>query len=272
MRANFGTDLNQRAQRLVDVLTTGKEYVEELMRENERLHRNVAVLEGSVSSHQSEAARFQEQLQAQNLDRERAVTRLGRVEEENRDFAGRCVEMEQLHSNLANLYVASHQLHSTLDFKEVLQIVQEIVINFIGSECFAVLLLDEETGELRTIAAEGDALVPGIAGMTVRMGEGKLGQVTSTGESYFAREAFGQNAGTDHPLAAVPLKIKEKTIGLLVVYQLLQQKRAFSTTDYELFSLLAGQAATAIFSAKLYSDAERKLNTIQGFLESLTSA
>jgi hypothetical protein len=39
--------------------------------------------------------------------------------------------------------------------------------------------------------------------------------------------------------------------------------------DYELFTLLAGHAATALFSAKLYSTSERKLNTLQGFLDML---
>ena len=37
----------------------------------------------------------------------------------------------------------------------------------------------------------------------------------------------------------------------------------------ELFTLLAGHAATAIFSAKLYSTSARKLTTLQGFLELL---
>jgi GAF domain-containing protein len=265
-------DLNLRAQRLVDVLTTGREFVEEMIRENERLHRNLGVLESSISAHQNEASRLREQLQAECDQRERVNLRLKRAETENREFANRHVEMEQQGSNLANLYVASHQLHSTLDFKEVLQIVQEIVINFIGSECFALLLVDEETGEFRSIVTEGSSVLQDISCLTVTAGSGRLGQVVSTGESYFAEGNFDHIAGIDRPLAAVPLKIKDRVIGLLVIYRLLEQKRTFSRTDYELFSLLAGQAATAIFSAKLYSDAERKLNTIQGFLDSLTSA
>ena len=47
-------------------------------------------------------------------------------------------------------------------------------------------------------------------------------------------------------------------------------KKAFADVDYELFTLLAGHAATAIFSSRLYSDSERKLSTIQGFLDLLT--
>ena len=47
---------------------------------------------------------------------------------------------------------------------------------------------------------------------------------------------------------------------------------ALSAVDYELFSLLAAHAATAIFSSKLYSQSERKLNTIQSFLDLLTTS
>jgi hypothetical protein len=64
---------------------------------------------------------------------------------------------------------------------------------------------------------------------------------------------------------------KEHVIGLISIYRLLQQKDSFSAVDYELFSLLAAHAATAIFSSKLYSQSERKLNTIQSFLDLLTT-
>ena len=75
----------------------------------------------------------------------------------------------------------------------------------------------------------------------------------------------------ERPIAAVPLKIKEHVIGLIAIYKLLQQKISFTAVDYELFTLLAAHAATAIFSSKLHSQSERKLNTIQSFLDLLTT-
>ena len=67
----------------------------------------------------------------------------------------------------------------------------------------------------------------------------------------------------------IPLKIKDSTIGVISINKLLVQKTSFTTMDYELFTLLAGHAATAIFSAKLYSTSTRKLTTLQGFLDML---
>jgi hypothetical protein len=55
-----------------------------------------------------------------------------------------------------------------------------------------------------------------------------------------------------------------------VIYRLLQQKDGFSALDNELFTLLAGHAATAIFASRLYAQSERKLSTIQGFIDLLT--
>ncbi|HEU4520984.1 MAG TPA: GAF domain-containing protein, partial [Thermoanaerobaculia bacterium] len=193
-------------------------------------------------------------------------------EEENKDFASRYHEIEEQNNNLANLYVASYQLHSTLDFREVIQIVQEIVINLIGAEAFAILLLDEKTGELKTIAWEGEDVMPGVSSVETQLGTGLLGDVAQSGDSYYTTDDLEDTTITlERPLAAVPLKIKEHVIGLIVIYRLLQQKDAFSAVDYELFSLLAAHAATAIFSSKLYSQSERKLNTIQSFLDLLTT-
>lgn len=238
-----------RAEKFLELFNKGKEFTEELLRENERLRYRLGNLEGEVRDLQE---RFQE------------------VEQENKDFASRYVEIEEQNNNLASLYVASYQLHSTLDFREVIQVVQEIILNLIGAKSFAILLLDENTNELRTIACDGEEVVPGLEKISVRLGEGVLGGVAKSGESYYLpQDASGVTL--ERPLAAVPLKIKEHVIGVIAVYKLLVQKDAFSAVDYELFALLAAHASTAIFSAKLYSQSERKLNTIQSFLDLLTT-
>lgn len=259
-----------RAEKFLEIFNKGKEFTEDLLRENQRLRYRNATLEASAGP-MDEVQRLRDQL-AQLADENRRIQqRFTEVEEENRDFASRYIEIEEQNNNLANLYVASYQLHSTLDFREVIQIVQEIVINLVGAEAFAILLLDEKTGELRTIACEGDDVMPGVESVSIRLGEGILGEVAQTGQSYYISHEDDDRVTLDKPLAAVPLKIKDHVIGLIAIYKLLQQKDAFTAVDYELFSLLAAHAATAIFSSKLYSQSERKLNTIQSFLDLLTT-
>jgi GAF domain. len=269
-------DVHKKAEKFLDLFNKGKEFTEELLRENQRLRFRVASFEGTdgggTGSH-DEIQRLRDQVQQLVEENRRLTARFQEVEEENKDFANRYIEIEEQNNNLANLYVASYQLHSTLDFREVIQIVQEIIINLIGAESFSILLLDEKTNELRTIASEGEDTVPGVSQLSARLGEGILGRVAKTGEShYINQDEEGGEVGIDKPLAAVPLKIKEHVIGLIVIFRLLQQKDSFSAVDYELFSLLAAHAATAIFSSKLYSQSERKLNTIQSFLDLLTTS
>ena len=260
-----------KAEKFLEIFNKGKEFTEELLRENQRLRFRLASIETEAVPPE-EAQKLREQVSQLTEENRRMQERFREVEEENKDFASRYIEIEEQNNNLASLYVASYQLHSTLDFREVIQIVQEIVINLIGAEAFAILLLDEKTNELKTIAFEGDDVMPGLAQISTRLGEGVMGTVAKTGESYYINhDVDGGEITLEKPLAAVPLKIKEHVIGLIVIYKLLQQKDAFTAVDYELFSLLAAHAATAIFSSKLYSQSERKLNTIQSFLDLLTT-
>ncbi|HEX6642810.1 MAG TPA: GAF domain-containing protein [Thermoanaerobaculia bacterium] len=262
-----------KAEKFLEIFNKGKEFTEELLRENQRLRYRLLALENEASVGPSdEVQRLRDQIAHLTDENRRIQQRFREVEEENKDFANRYIEIEEQNNNLANLYVASYQLHSTLDFREVIQIVQEIIINLVGAESFAILLLDEKTNELKAIAYEGEDTMPGVESISTRLGEGVLGTVAKTGESYYINQDVEGGAITiEKPLAAVPLKIKEHVIGLIVIYKLLQQKDAFSAVDYELFSLLAAHAATAIFSSKLYSQSERKLNTIQSFLDLLTT-
>jgi nitrate/nitrite-specific signal transduction histidine kinase len=91
--------------------------------------------------------------------------RFNEVEAENKEFADRYVEIEEQNNNLANLYVASYQLHSTLDFKEVVRIVQEIVINLIGAEAFHIYMVGEKSGKLEREGSEGQE-APNVLDMT----------------------------------------------------------------------------------------------------------
>ncbi|MDQ3283696.1 MAG: GAF domain-containing protein [Acidobacteriota bacterium] len=264
----------QKAEKFLEIFNKGKEFTEELLRENQRLRYRLASLETETAAAPSsdEVRRLRDQITQLTEENRRIAQRFREVEEENKDFAHRYIEIEEQNNNLANLYVASYQLHSTLDFREVIQIVQEIIINLVGAEAFSILLLDEKTNELKSIAYEGEDVMPGVENISTRLGEGILGTVAKTGESYYINQDVEGGAITlEKPLAAVPLKIKEHVIGLIVIYKLLQQKDSFSAVDYELFSLLAAHAATAIFSSKLYSQSERKLNTIQSFLDLLTT-
>ena len=258
-----------KADEFIQMFKKGEEFTKELLRENEKLRYRIAQLEESVAQSVDEARTklYEDRIRLLETELNSFKEKFTQVEMENKDFASKYLEVEEENNNLANLYVASYQLHSTLDFSEVLRIVTEIVINLIGAEKFAILLIDDKINELIAVAAEGIS-----SGDTprVKIGEGIIGKVTKDGESYFAEDLRSMETFNPlEPIVCIPLKIKEHVIGVISIYKLLTQKAGFSNVDYELFNLLAGHAATAVFSARLYTQSERKLTTIQGFLDLL---
>jgi transcriptional regulator with GAF, ATPase, and Fis domain len=264
--------ISKKVEEFLQIFKKGEEFTQELLKENEKLRYKVAKFEEvnkfsdreeSFKAHGlEERVKFLEEENQQLLDRYRVV------EDENKDFANRYIEVEAENNNLANLYVASYQLHSTLDFNESLKIILEIVMNLIGAEEFSIMMLDEKTNELTIVAQEG---MGPEARPSVKLGEGVIGKAAKSGESFYREGDPTDLTGVDYlrPLVVIPLKIKEHVIGVIVIYKLLVQKQSFSNVDYELFSMLAGHAATALFSSKLYSQSERKLTTIQSFLDLL---
>ncbi len=267
-----GGTLAGKTEDFLQVFRKGEEFTQELLKENERLRSRALQLEeltklkgreqtGKMQPAEERVLRLEEQ-HRQLLERYR------QVEEENKDFAERYIEVEMENNNLANLYVASYQLHSTIDFGEALRIILEIVMNLIGAEEFSIMLLDEQTNELVIVAQEG---MGPEARQGIRLGTGTIGTSVKNGVPYYRPGDPGDVTGVDYanPLVCIPLTIKEHVIGAIVAYKLLVQKPAFTNVDYELLSMLAGHAATALFSSRLYSQSERKLTTIQSFLDLL---
>jgi hypothetical protein len=239
----------------------GAEFTEELMRENEKLRFRVVQLEeerklltASPAADKPGAGALRElvaRIDALEVEREQLLSRFSGVERQNRDFSDRYHDIERENNNLANLYVASFQLHSTLDLREVTQIILEILLNFVGAKTFAIQLVDEDQARLRTLASEGieRAKVPEGAAS-----DGRIGQVITSGQSFIDGERLRMRADVERPLIIVPLKIRDRVVGVVIIWDLLSQKTALADVDYELFNLLAAHAASALQGAWLAAE------------------
>ncbi len=202
------------------------------------------------------------------LEQNEAMQRIGELEEENLDFANQLVKVEQVNNNLTNLYLASSRLHSTLDRGETLDIIKEVVINFVGAEKFAVLLYNKVSKELVFETGEGFEQAENFP--AIGTSDGVFGEVVARGENYFCSGSM--SAGSDDllaPIVAIPLKTQQHLIGVLAVYRLFIQKEQLESIDYQLFSMLGEHAATALFSSSLYARSERKRQTYEGFVDLL---
>ncbi len=271
--------LFEKGEEFLEIFRKGQEFSQDLLKENEKLRFRVVQLEEAVkrklvgpqNTDSGDGDTFLDLTNKINKYETRLKDledRLGEAREESRDYIQRYLDVEDQNNNLANLYVASYQLHSTLDYEEVLQIILEIIINLIGAEVFAVFLLDEKSNSLKAVVSEG---VETEKLPSVQMGEGVIGKCAQNRESHMHDDPERMPDNTlEDPLVCFPLMIKDYVIGVVAIYSLLQQKAAFSPVDFELFTLLAGHAATAVFSSRLYSDSKRKLDTFQGFIDLLS--
>jgi len=256
------TPVNDGAE-LLRILQSGREIAERLISENERLNNQVMSLQADYD----ERARQIESLTGRVGELEQSTQelqqRLGSAEREVQSWIDRFNESEKKNDTLANLYLASFQLHSTLDFDEVISTLKEILINLVGAESFSIMLTDDKRGDLVAIATEGLAeSYP----TRLSLDGGVVSEVVRNGESFFADSQRATEIDPNRPIACVPLMTKDEVIGALCVYRLLMQKESFSSVDYELFSVLARLAATAIISSRLYAQSEGTLSTIRSFI------
>ena len=163
------------------------------------------------------------------------------LREENEKLRTIAASIEEHSSNLANLYVASYQLHTSVDRATVLSTIQEIVINLIGSEQLAIY--ERIQGEFQLAATFG-------------LDETQV--LTSVGGEY-AVEKLGEGHIFEDPsarvplTACVPLQIGEQVVGAILIFRLLAHKPALQPVDHELFELLAVHASTALYCATLHS-------------------
>ena len=271
----FDEGFKTRVDDFLNMFKKGAEFTEEILKENEKLRYKIAALETENNDLRRNTGDgnlvkvLEKRIKELEDERESILERFKEVEKENRDFAVRYVEVENENNSLANLYIASYELHATLSFKDVLRTIVEIVINLIGGEVFGILLLDEKTKLLEYVEGEE---INSATFNPIKIGEGIIGSSVLSGDPYVDEEVMlNEEVDFDRPIVSIPLRIESqnKIVGAIVIYKLLSQKKAFEKVDYELFTLLAGHAATAIFSARLYSESERKLSTIQSFMDML---
>lgn len=238
-------------------------YIVELLESNEKLRLKVATIETEVERFREEKLRLQEQVMALRErqesfleDQNRLQARLVDAEVENQRFSERFVAVEEHNNNLAHLYVASYRLHETVDHEEVLSVLQEIIVNLVGSEAFAILEKESTGSSLKISSSFGldqDMLD------SLNINSGPVARTAETGELYIAQETPPRPgpAGQPDVLACVPLRLGELILGVIVIVRLLPHKVGLEPLDFELFDLIASQAATSLCVSQLQASAAR---------------
>lgn len=246
---------------LRDLFERTRELAIEQMRENEQLRVHNLLLERQKleAEQRLEHSRLGKENERLQTELELLGLRLVEMNRETQKFRRRYQDVEEYSMALSSIYVATTQLHATLDFSEVIKKAEEILWNLVAAPVFAIFLLNERSGTLMLVGGEG--LEGHYANNCLAQPTGIMADVLAQGVSFFIDD---QTVGD--PLACVPLKVEERVVGLINVYEIEQHKGGLSDLDKELFDMLASQMATALASSRVYSETVKKLKSMESFV------
>jgi hypothetical protein len=264
------TDLKSERDEFVKSFTRGSRLTDEFIHDYERLLVRLQDLESENASLRATIAADRAvrdlvtKIEKLETEKRELLSRTSRAEAITNQFTARVQEVETEFSNLANLYVASNQLHSSLSPRGVTRRIKEVLAQLVGAECYSMYLVNGEGTELVPIASEG---VPGGQLMPVPVAGTRIGDVQRTGEAAVDEEGDPSRGALDQPAAIIPMSVDDRVVGVIAIFSTLSQKTRFDAVDFELFKLLRQQAASALVSASLFARDERRLPGLEAFLD-----
>lgn len=264
-----GTDLKTERDEFLKKFSRGPQLTEDFVREHERMQSRLQDLENENAGLRAKVEADQavrELLQKiERLEGEKSelVSRFRQAEAATTEFTARVQEVESEFANLANLFVASNQIHSSLSPRGVTRRIKEVLAQLVGAERYAMYLVNPEGEDLIPIASEG---VPGSELVPVRIAGTRIGDVLKKGSASVA-DSDPSKGTLQNPPAVIPLTVDDRVVGTIAIFSTLAQKNKFDTVDFELFKLLGQHAAQALVAASLFAQAEHKLPGLEAFLD-----
>jgi len=246
-------DETHNEEYVLQVRENTQKYIEALIEENENLRSLVNDLEVQRQQTDRRLGIAESELGRIESERQKLAERIDQIEVESQDLLGQFQEIERQNSDLASLYVASYRLHETIQRNEVIAVIEEIVVNMIGSEELAIFELDDESGKLKLVDSLGidpdDLERVRLNESRIEEAAGVLQEVVETGQRYVIDSTDGKAAEKKSGLTAcIPLVLDSRVIGAIAVFRLLDQKESkLAPLDFELFDLLATHAASALY-------------------------
>ena len=189
--------------------------------------------------------------------------RLATAESELTELSDRLVETEHQRGRLMNLYVATYQLHATLDLEEVQATIGEIARDLLGAERFLLLIKEGDEGDCQVALQQGLDQVSGNLYTNGRYTGGDLVVDQTLADGVLRMGGVAESQA----LAVVPLSVQGATVGAIVILKLFDHKPSLTAEDRDLLDLLAAHAASALFAARVYATTDRKLRTLESLLQ-----
>ena len=181
-------------------------------------------------------------------------------------------QLEQRLKELNILYSIGKSVTALLDLDKLFGRLVDAAVYITGAEEGWLMLLDEDTNELYVCAAKG-LDERHVQSLRLRTEDGIAGAVLKSGEPiligggrYKVKTAYLVKS-----LMAVPIKIEQRTIGVLSVdYRVAD--RTFGTGSLNLLSALADYAAIALENVRLFTGVKKAQTQLAAILNGTSDA
>lgn len=154
-------------------------------------------------------------------------------------------------------------LNTTLELNTLMHRVADLVRAVIDYRIFAILLVNDRTGDLRMRFQTGHT--PEVERMRIKLGRGIVGQAAGQRRSFLIEDVRKVSNYIDvNPNVlselAVPLIVKNRVIGVIDLQS--EQAGYFTEEHQRLLELTASRMAIAVENARLYTRVSRQAQTL----------
>lgn len=248
-------DLNEKRREVLESLSHGTRLTQEVLTENQRLITAVEELKAenaqlrSVLDADDAARTLVTKIAELERERERLLTHTAAAEERATTIGDGIADLERSLNDLANLYVASNSLHSTLSMRGTFRRLNEILEQLVGVQAH-VLYLGSESPPLRPVSSRGlrpeerellDVCPPQVLA------------VAASGRASIDEQQDASAGTIAAPAAAFPLILEGNVVGVLSIVRALSHKPRLTDTDFQIFRFLGQHAAIALVGAGLFA-------------------
>lgn len=157
-----------------------------------------------------------------------------------------------------SLLVITRKMISTVGIEELLKVILEVGIEVVEGESGSLMLVDEKEEILKVEVSYG--IKEDLKGRKIKIGESISGWVAKYGEPILIQDEKDlskfsnlQERKDVQTAICVPLKIKDKTIGVLSINNK-TENRKFISKDLKVLAAIAAQADVAIERNRLYEE------------------
>jgi sigma-B regulation protein RsbU (phosphoserine phosphatase) len=165
---------------------------------------------------------------------------------------------QDISGHLELLSKMSGHLAVSLGINETIQKALDLIVKFVKAEGGALFLLDDDS---QVITCEASVGPVDIKGITLKAGEGIVGQCVAEGSSRIVRDAqhdpnfdksIDKASGfTTLSILCAPLTVREKNIGAIELVNKSDKNELYTETDLMMMQTLGSAAALAIHNARM---------------------